>query len=106
MAKLTLEQKRLETLRRQLQGKDPLARAEKGSLTRTHQPEASTFKIDSTVSYSPSVTQVSTPLASLQTSTLYLKKDLLRILILASLAIGTLMILYLSPQGNMLIHLI
>lgn len=106
MAKLTLEQKRLETLRRQLQGKDPLARAEKGAITRTHQPERSNFKIDSTMSYTPQAAQISSPIASLQTGALYLKKDLLRILILASLAIGTLMILYLSPQGNMLIHLI
>lgn len=94
MAKLTLEQKRLETLRRQLQGKDPLAHSAKTSITRTHKPDSSQFQLENTKSYQ--VPSASYPTMALAATDQFLGRDLLKILILSILAIGAELILYFS----------
>lgn len=95
MAKLTLEQKRLEILRRQLYGKG-------GSVTKTNRSnigyrvsEASEQRVHATTD-KPSTTN------DLQTVS-FLKRDLFKILILSTLALSLQMLLYLSTKNGLLV---
>lgn len=85
MPQVVLDQKRLETLRRQLQGKEQ-------SYTK--------YTLDKKHVSSSNLSHSTEPLS---TSTNYLRRDMLKILILSTLAIGVQLCLYLSLSKN-LIH--
>lgn len=87
MPKLTLEERRLQTLRSQLHGKSQIQ----------SKPEKQTHSTFSFQANQPS------PAAS-KSDTLYLKKDLLKILILGTLAIALQICLY-SLEAKHLISL-
>jgi len=90
MPKLTLEQKRLEALRRQLSGRShPIASDSKPSSNRS-----SSFKFEPTAEKSVSY--------SASTDISYLRGDLLKVLVLSVLAIGVQLFLYSLSTHNVI----
>lgn len=92
MPKITLEQKRLEQLRRQLYGK------ERDTVSIKKQPEKTS---SSNSSHSYSLAAVETLPGSSQSVSLdinYLKKDLLKIVSLSATALAAQLLLYFSLQ--------
>lgn len=90
MPKLTIEERRIQTLRQQLQGKQVIQ-----SFSQPKKDEDNSSK----VSFSLPSTQTTTihPIKD----TTYLKNDLLKILILSTLAIGTQVLLLLASNNNL-----
>ncbi|MBI3485976.1 hypothetical protein HY025_03450 [Candidatus Daviesbacteria bacterium] len=85
MSKLSLQEKRLQTLRRQLYSK----------------PIVKENKIYETVKDSTPIIQISTqPLNIAEIS--YLRVDLLKVLILSTLAIGTQLLLYFASRNHLI----
>lgn len=99
MPKLTLEEKRLEQLRRQLQGR-PLPKVDRKP--KVEKPQESLYNLDQRtitpkLDYSPK--NDSTTLAS---DSLYLRKDLTKIFLLAGLAIVAQIFLYFGSNYHLL----
>lgn len=88
MPKLTLEEKRLQTLKRQLFGKE----------THEYRARQNPLGLTPTIKLPPFAIS---PVPA-QPETSYLKSDLLRILILASLLLGAQLLLYLSSLRNLI----
>lgn len=105
MPKFTLDQKRLETLRRQLYGKGEQSIAKKKSYPRK-EPVAQQRQepISNSSHLTPPrnsfSTKLTTPLVTVQ-DTNFLKKDLLKILALTSLAIGSQLVLFIALQNKL-----
>jgi len=96
MPKLTLEQKRRETLRRQLYGREDTAfKTPKNSTIKSSAQPAANVKTYSLSDYQPS-----TPNSELLTSN-YLTHDLSKVLIFSVLAIGAQFILFFLLQHNL-----
>lgn len=100
MANYSLDSKRLETIRRQLYGKNPTEKKIKTTTSQTNSlSKDSQQSSTSSLSYQP-IPQT-TPLLNQDTS--YLKKDLTKILILSMLAIGIQICLYLGSINRFLL---
>lgn len=97
MPKVTLEEKRLETLRRQLYGKAQKSDVgNQKSEVKTQQP---TNDNQYSMSNPPPVT-LQSPTQSLVDSN-YLRKDLTKIFYLSSLALGTQLLLYFLTKNHL-----
>ena len=93
MPKLTLEDKRRETLRRQLYGKEVASIKLPHKQSSPHQPENSgTFSL-------PDYQTVTT---ATQSTTAYLTKDLTKVLTFSILAVTAQLTLYLSLQNHLI----
>jgi hypothetical protein len=95
MAQVTLDQRRLEQLRRQLYGKEQSQK--KGAGSHSKSTDKNTLRFEAKTEH-----RTSTPVSQHEVS--YLRTDLLKILILAALAIAVQAGLYLATQMK-LIHL-
>ncbi len=95
MPKLTLEQKRRETLRRQLYGKEVSTPKVSRSQTTNANNDTNESKTFSMIDYSTSTTH------SELLTTNYLSRDLTKILIFSSLAIATQISLFLLLQNHL-----
>ncbi len=96
MAKLTLEERRLQTLRAQLQGKPHAIHRSDIKPARNRSDEARV-----SIPTSPEYPSLGNETGAL-TNDLYLKKDLLRILILSTLAIALQICLYFLKLNHVL----
>lgn len=95
MPKLTLEEKRLEQLRRQLSGKESPHRPKESVKSG---PSDNLYQLDQrnitpSLNYSPNVSG---------SDTLYLRKDLLKVLLLSGLAIAVELFLYFGSKNHFL----
>jgi hypothetical protein len=99
MPKVTLEQKRLEALRRQLQGRGEV----RDKSSKSHQdakPTQISWHYDNEIVTKQPETKTSS--VSSQMSPAFLKRDLLKILILSALAMSLQLMLYFFVRSNLL----
>jgi hypothetical protein len=99
MPKITLEQKRLEALRRQLQGRGEVRDKSLKSHLEAKPTQRSWQYNSETVTKQPGT---KTSSVSSQISPAFLKRDLLKILILSALAMSLQIMLYFFVRSNML----
>lgn len=100
MPKVTLDQKRLEMLRRQLQGKGE-PRAKRSTSKLSESKTLSEAGLYNKVGFSQKIADKPT-YSSSESSATYLKRDLLKILILSSLAMSIQVLLYFAVRNNLL----
>lgn len=103
MPKVTIDQKRLESLRRQLYGKSPEDKKQKvrtahSSIT---QAETAIYNKEVTPATKSPISANLTRESSNQTA-FYLKKDLTKILILSAIALALQTLLYFSLQNHLM----
>ncbi len=96
MAKLTLEERRIQTLRQQLLGKHRLVIP-----TQKTKDDPKTTTKSNTFNLSESLDKPSTGTGT-TTSATYLKNDLFKILLLSSIAIGAQILLLYAANNNLI----